>query len=103
MAGEKTPTRVCLPVCPSARDAGVNEAFAAVIDGLGYPAGGRGIIAPDVPGDVVEVLCRGRRPSQTHQDCSILSTLAQTWPCSTNSPRSAAAMPRVTPSDERRV
>jgi hypothetical protein len=35
---------------------GFDEAFAAVIEGLRHLAGGGGIIAPDVPGDVVEVL-----------------------------------------------
>src|ERR1017187_514482 len=63
---------------------GVDEAFGAVIDGLRHRGG---IIAPDVPGDA--------------RICNIFSALAQTSSSSTNSPRSAAAMPRFTPSRKR--
>jgi len=50
----------------------VDEAFAPVINGLGNLAGHGGIIAPDVPGDAVEVLGRRRRPSQTQSGLQYL-------------------------------
>src|ERR1017187_859548 len=65
---------------------GVDEAFGAVIDGLRHLAGRGGIIAPDVPGDARIAISSRRWPR--------LPRVPQT-------PRSAAAMPRFTPSRKR--
>jgi hypothetical protein len=81
----------------------VDQALTAVINRFGNATCRSRIVSPNVSRDIGQVVCCGLRPTYSHQPSRTASTLAQTVAESTNSPRSAAAMPRCTPARNRIV